>query len=84
MTDSGNHLPSASQVRALRRICVVKSLKEVKAYFGDQISKDTTWQAWGMIKGTIDNWLDNQTKEIILFGLELLADLILTKNNGKE
>ena len=84
MTDSGNHLPSASQVRALRRICAVKSLKEVKAYFGDQISKDTTWQAWGMIKGTIDNWLDNQTKEIILFGLELLADLILTKNNEKN
>lgn len=81
-----HHLPSPSQVRSLRKIYAVKTSQEAKEYFYAQIENDTTWQAWIEIKKTIDEWLKQpeKEKETVLFGLELLADLILTKNNEKN
>ena len=86
MFSQNHHLPSPSQVRSLRKIYAVKTSQEVKEYFNAQIENDTTWQAWIEIKKTIDEWLKQpeKEKETVLFGLELLADLILTKNNEKN
>ena len=86
MFSQNHHLPSPSQVRSLRKIYAVKTSQEAKEYFNAQIKNDTTWQAWLEIKKTIDEWLKQpeKEKETVLFGLELLADLILTKNNEKN
>jgi len=78
---SGKHLPSPSQIRSLRKLYMTKSTAEVKDFFEVQCSKDGSWQAWHSIQKKISDWLQNSDRETVLFGLELLTDLILTKNN---
>ncbi len=81
MFHSGRHLPSPSQIRSLHKLYVTKTPEEVKAFFDVQCSKDGSWQAWHAIQKEINEWLQNSDRENVLFGLELLTDLILTKNN---
>lgn len=80
---SGKPLPSSSQIGSLRKLYMTKSLNEVKEFFDVQCSKDGSWEAWKSIQKEIREWLGNFDRENVLFGLELLTDLILTKKNNQ-
>lgn len=81
------HLPSASQISALRDQLALDP-KNIKAYFNNQRTRDRVYADWTETS-VIENWLekcqdDSGFREYVIQGLDYLVDLLITEGQKQN